>query len=188
MTRFYEQIGKVISFSDEAKCLFNEMVSSRELKKGELLLPIGGLCNHLYFVEKGLIRTFYLKEGKDVTEWIALDGTFCFSIISFFEKSPSRLGIECLEDSLIVQISRDKLMEYSETNLEIARLLRRFTTGSLILSQLRMESIQFETAKQRYKRLLKEHPELIRRVPLMYIASFLGISFETLSRIRASID
>jgi hypothetical protein len=69
---------------------------------------------------------------------------------------------------------------------EVERLLRKMVTGSLILSQVRMDSIQFETAHQRYERLLTTYPEIIKRVPLTYIASFLGVTLETLSRIRSS--
>ncbi len=68
---------------------------------------------------------------------------------------------------------------------DVERLLRKLVTGSLILSQVRMDSIQFETAHQRYDRLLKTSPEIIQRVPVSYIASFLGVTPETLSRIRA---
>jgi hypothetical protein len=77
-------------------------------------------------------------------------------------------------------------MALADKHHEIERLLRKMVTGSLILSQIRMESIQFETAHQRYERLVKESPDIIKRVPLSFIASFLGVTLETLSRIRSS--
>jgi CRP-like cAMP-binding protein len=185
MQKFWATVGRLEKLSDEGKHLLQDISTTKELKKGDLVLAEGEISRHLYFVEKGLLRIYYMKDGKDVTEWLALDHTFCLSIISFFEQTPSRLIIECIENSEIIFTSRDGLMNLSNTNLEIARIFRQLITGSLIFSQVRMESIQFETASQRYQRLLQQNPEILRRVPLMYIASFLGISFETLSRIRA---
>ena len=185
MQKFWDKVNTVLLLSPEGKALLRDITSVKSLAKGELLLAEGSVCNHLYFIEKGLVRIFYIKNEKEITEWIGLDNNFCFSILSFFEKSPSRLIIECIENSEIVYISRDGLLRLSETNLEIAGFFRLLITGSLILSQIRMESIQFETAQQRYKKLLEQNPEILRRVPLMYISSFLGVSFETLSRIRA---
>jgi hypothetical protein len=76
-------------------------------------------------------------------------------------------------------------MKLADKHHDVERLLRKMVTGSLILSQVRMDSIQFESAQQRYERLLKTTPQIVQRVPLTYIASFLGITLETLSRIRA---
>lgn len=187
MEKFWDQVASLISLTPEGKNLLSDATSIQSLKKGELVLPQDSVCRHMYFIEKGLLRIYYIKDGKEITEWLALDGNFCFSIISFFQQTPSRLIIECIEDSEIIYISRDGLLQLSDRNLEMARFFRILITKSLIFSQIRMESIQFETASKRYQILLRQQPEIIRRVPLMYIASFLGITFETLSRIRAQI-
>lgn len=188
MEKFWKKVKSMVPLTPEAKSLLHEITSVRTLAKGDTVLAEGTVSRHLYFVENGLLRIYYEKDGKEITEWLALDDSFCFSITSFFQQVPSRLIIECIENSEVVYISRDELLRLSDTNLEIARLFRLLITGSLIFSQIRMESIQFETAAKRYQRLLQQNPEILRRVPLMYIASFLGITVETLSRIRTQIN
>lgn len=150
-----------------------------------LLLREQTVSDYIYFVEQGAVRIFYFKHGKDITEWIALDEQFFLSINSFFQRQPSRLIIQTLEPSLVWGIHHNTLMQLADQYHAIEKLLRKMVTGSLILSQQRMESIQFETAQERYARLLAYTPDIINRVPGIYIASFLGITKETLSRIRS---
>ena len=112
-------------------------------------------------------------------------GQFFLSITSFFQRTLSHLIIQTIEPSLVYGIHHDDLMRLADEFHDIERLLRRLVTLSLILSQERMDSIQFESAQQRYEKLLKMTPQIVQRVPLTYIASFLGITLETLSRIRS---
>lgn len=150
-----------------------------------LLLREQTVSDYIYFVEQGAVRIFYFKHGKDITEWLTLDEHFFLSINSFFLRQPSRLLIQTLEPSLIWGIHHHTLMQLADEYHDIERMLRKMVTSSLILSQQRMESIQFETAQERYARLLEHSPDIINRVPGIYIASFLGITKETLSRIRS---
>jgi CRP-like cAMP-binding protein len=152
--------------------------------KGTHLLNEGKVSDYLYFVHKGAVRIYYLKDEKEITEWLTLDNNFFFSIQSFFNRTPSRLSIHVLEESTIYQIHHDDLMRLCDQFHEIEKLFRRMVTASLVISQIRMESIQFETAHQRYQRLLEQSPDILKRIPLNYIASFLGITQETLSRVR----
>lgn len=131
------------------------------------------------------MRIFYRKQHKEITEWLAMDEQFCLSITSFFQRQPSRLMIQAMEPGLVWGIHYRHLMQLADEYHEVERLLRKLVTASLIISQVRMESIQFETAQQRYQRLLQATPDIINRVPVSYIASFLGVSRETLSRIRS---
>lgn len=149
------------------------------------LLREGSVSDYLYFVEQGAVRIFYHKHGKDITEWLALDEQFFFSITSFFNRQPSKLIIHTLEPSFVWGLHHHQLMQLADEYHEIEKWLRKAVTGSLILSQQRMESIQFESAQERYQKLLQQFPDIITRVPGIYIASFLGITKETLSRIRS---
>ena len=144
------------------------------------------VSDYLYYIKKGILRNYYFKNGKDVTEWIAMDGTFCFSIVSFFQRIPSKLMIHAIEPAEVYVLHYDDLMRLCDEDHEIERWFRKIITGSLILSQYRMDSIQFEAAQQRYDKLMEKRSHIIQRVPLAYIASFLGITQETLSRIRAN--
>lgn len=156
------------------------------LAKDQFLVREHTVSDYLYFIEKGVARIFYHKNGKEVTEWLAMDNQFFLSITSFFRRTPSHLIIQVIEPSVVYGIHHNDFMALAEKHHDIERLLRKMVTASLILSQIRMDSIQFETAQQRYDRLLQTSPQIIQRVPLSYIASFLGITLETLSRIRSA--
>lgn len=157
-----------------------------DLEKDHVLLREKMVSDYIYFIDKGIARIFYHKNDKEITEWIAMDQQFFLSITSFFQRSPSHLSIHTLEHARVYGIHHTDFMSLADRYHEVERLLRKMVTSSLILSQIRMDSIQFETAHQRYERLLKTYPEIVQRVPLMYIASFLGVTLETLSRIRSS--
>lgn len=165
---------------------FMEAWKEWAVAKDHQLLRENTISDYVYFIEKGVARIYYHKNDKEVTEWIAMDNQFFLSIRSFFERKPSHLIIQTLEPSFIYGIHHNDMMALAEKYHDVERLLRKMVTRSLILSQERMEAIQFETAYQRYERLLTDTPDIIKRVPLSYIASFLGVTLETLSRIRSS--
>lgn len=144
------------------------------------------ICDYIFFINKGIARIYYYKNEKEVTEWIAMDEQFFLSIISFFERKPSNLIIQTIEPAEVYGIHHKELFRLASRYHEVETLFRKMMTWSLILSQHRMDSIQFETAQQRYNRLIQSSPGITNRVPLSYIASFLGITLETLSRIRSA--
>ncbi len=187
MDDLYKAVQKIAYLSDESWRELQQICIMKSYKKNEFVLKEGSICDGIYFVTKGLLRIFYHKLDKEISEWFAFDNTFCLSIISYFNKTPSQLIIQCIEDSEVISISRDGLKELRNRNFEIANFAFEIVSGSLILSQIRMAGIQFETALKRYEDLLKLHSTMIQRIPLHYIASYLGVSAETLSRIRAQI-
>lgn len=187
MVQLEEKLREFSPISPAVMQTFLSKWEERRVPKDQFLLHKDEVNNHLFFVQKGIARIFYHKGKKEITEWIAMDETFFFSIISFFERTPSRLMIQTIEPSFVYGIHHDALMELCDKHHEIERLFRKMLTHSLILSQVRVDSLQFETAKQRYKKLLEMNPSIIQRVALSHIASYLGITQETLSRIRAVI-
>ena len=184
---YFDILDGFYPLSPETKADLARHISTRQVRKGEMILEFGSVCDHIYFVNRGVIRIFYYKEGKEITEWLADEKQFFFSIVSYFEDRPSRLIIEAIEDCEIIQLPKEGLESLKRSNLEVANLIIGFYSTSLILSQKRMESLQFESASKRYQNLLREHPNLVGKVPLQHVASFLGITQETLSRIRASL-
>ena len=158
------------------------------LAKDSVVLREKQISDFFYFVESGVARIYYKKYNKEITEWIAMDHQFMVSIISFFQRQPSRLIIHTLEPTLLWGIHYNHLMQLCAKHHAIETLLRKMLTTSLVLSQQRMDAIQFESAQQRYSQLLHHSPEMLQRVPLSFIASFLGITLETLSRIRGGKD
>lgn len=178
-------LARISALSPDTEAAFLSAWKSWTLPKDHPVLREHSVSDYIYFIEKGAARIFYTKNGKTITEWLALDQQFFLSITSFFQRSPSHLGIHTLEPAELRGIHYQDFMSLADRYHEVERLLRKMITDSLILSQVRMDAIQFETAQQRYDRLMATQPEIIQRVPLTYIASFLGMTLETLSRIRS---
>lgn len=185
MENFIKRIDRISQLSAESKNNFLGAWEEWSVPKDHFLVRENAIAHHLFYIKKGVARIYYFKNGKEITEWIALDNQFFFSIISFFEQKPSKLIIQTIEPAKVMGIHHDKLMALCDQHHDIERWFRKAIAGSLILSQYRMDSIQFETAQQRYEKLLANYPSIVQRVPLSYIASFLGITQETLSRIRS---
>jgi CRP-like cAMP-binding protein len=165
--------------------VFMEAWKHWSVPKDHFLLREHAVADHIFFIQEGVARIYYYKAGKEITEWIAMDNQFFLSITSFFQRTPSHLIIQTIEPSEVYGIHNHDFMRLADEHHDIERLLRKMVTFSLILSQQRMDAIQFETAQQRYEKLMQSNAGIIQRVPLSYIASFLGVTPETLSRIRA---
>ena len=171
---------------DELDILESVLVPMK-FAKGEIILGEGEVCRHIYYIEKGLVRQFYFKKGKDVTEHMAPEGEIIMCIESLFKEEPTHLQVEALEPVLIYALPKSKLEEVALHNVNIQILYRKILEESLINSQIHADFVRFVTAQDRYKRLCKLSPQLALRAPLVYIASYLQMTPETLSRVRANI-
>lgn len=154
--------------------------------KGDVIMPEGHVCQYMYFVSRGMVRQYYYKNSKDVTEHFSYEGRIVICIESFLKQEPSRLIVEALEPSVLFGIPYDKLQQRSEENREIELLFRKILEHALISSQIYADSQRFENATERYQRLLSSKPEILLRAPMVYIASYLQMSPETLSRVRSA--
>lgn len=157
-----------------------------KVTKGEKLLQEGDICKSMYYVDKGMVRQFYYKGGRDVTEHFSYEGRIVICIESFLKQNPSRLMVEALENSILYGIPHDALLSLVETDKEMAQLYMRILEHALISSQEHADSQRFENATERYVRLLKSKPEIILRAPMVHVASFLQMTPETLSRVRSA--
>ncbi len=154
--------------------------------KGDIILKEGETCKYIYFITKGLVRQFYFKNGREVTEYLTYENNIVMCIESLFKQQPTRLQIEALEATTFYGLPREELEQASVKNVNIEILYRKILEESLIISQIHADLVRFETAQERYRRLMQLQPELFLRAPLVYIASYLQMTPETLSRVRAS--
>ena len=175
----------LVPFSpDELKDILSHF-EKEYVKKHQVLIKEGQVCNKLYFVEQGIGRSYYLKQdGKEVTQWFFGVGDFMSSADSFFQESPSFYYLEILEDSILHSISKEKMDLLLAKYHKMEKLVRLLTIELLTKVVHKLNGIQFQTAKERYNYILAEFPDISHRVPLGHIASYLGITQETLSRIR----
>ena len=172
--------------STEAKDAIKAICSVVNLKKNEELQPIGHTCRTIYFVKKGIARIYYYKDGIDITESFSFENSIVARVESLFTEKPSRKAIQIVEDAEIIAINAPQLFKLYDTYPQIERLFCKIFEKGYVETVNRIESLQFHTAEERYLALLQESPDVLRRIPLKYIASYLGITQVTLSRIRAT--
>lgn len=154
------------------------------LGKNEYLLTEGKSCRHLYFLQTGALRGYYNLDGKEITHWFAFENDFVTSFHSFITGEPAVENIQLLEGSVLWSISKDTLTGLFDQHHEIERLVRIVYEKYYIRLEERFVNAQFKSASERYESLLLHTPHIPERVALGHIASYLGISQETLSRIR----
>lgn len=160
---------------------------SREVVIGrnEILQPIGHTCRTIYYVLSGTLRIFYLQGDRDITESFEFENAVVARAESLFTGLPSRKGIQALENSRLVAIDSDRLFQLFNEHHGLERLFRKITEQAYVKTVNRLESLQFQGAEERYRQLLQEQPEILKRAPLKHVASYLGITQVSLSRIRA---
>lgn len=174
------------TLSSDAKNDVKKVGQIRNVNKGDILVKEGDYSYELYFVAKGGARAYYLKDGKTITDWFAFENNFISSIVSFFLGVPSQHYIEVLEDSTLMALQLKDIEVLCDTYHDFERLARMSTTKTMLQLQQRIVSLQFKSSKERYDSLLEKYPQIELRAPLGDIASYLGITQETLSRIRNS--
>ena len=184
MKQLFEFFQRFSPLSDEAKSAIEAISNVVYLQKKQDLQPIGHRCQTIYFINKGMARIYYYKNGIDITDSFVLENNVIVRVESLFTGKPSRKGIQVLEDSEIVAIDSNKLFKLYDSYPEIERLFRKIFEASHVETVNRIEGIQFHSAEERYKALLEDTPDIIQRVSLKYIASYLGITQVSLSRIR----
>ena len=171
--------------SKVAEMALLEISNEVHFKKGADVQLIGHTCKTIYFVKEGCVRIYYFKEDIDITESFEFENAFVARAESLFAVKPSLKAIQAIEDSSLIAIDSNKLFQLFDKHHDLERLFRKIIEASYVNTVNRIESLQFHAADERYHDLLKEHKDVLKRVPLKYIASYLGITPVSLSRIRS---
>lgn len=156
------------------------------LPKGSLILEADKVESYLYFIKKGLARAFAHREDNEVTFWFGKEGDVLISISSLMKNEKGYENIELLEDSELYRLDTNKLRKLFDEDIHIVNWGRRLAERALITTENRLIDLQILSATSRYQKLINEAPDFLQRVQLGYIASYLGITQVSLSRIRAN--
>jgi CRP-like cAMP-binding protein len=160
-------------------------VSIKEFKKNEFILKEGKVSNHTSWIIKGLVRSYYMKDGEDVTTKFLWDGAAITSVYSYYSRKPGNEIIVALEDTTLASMHYDHMQLLYKTYPAFNVIGRVITEQYLYMLEIEVYNLRKQKAEDRYQFILKHFPQLLQRVPLKYLATYLGINMETLSRIRA---
>ena len=181
-----ELARKYSTMTHEELDTLESILVPRKYAKGEIILAEGEVCKEIGYIEKGLIRQFYYKNDKELTEHIGSDGEIFMCIESLFREEKTHLQVEALEPTTVYALPKLRLEQVALHNVNILILYRKILEESFIISQIHADLVRFESAQNRYLRLCKTNPQVVLRAPLVYVASYLQMTPETLSRVRAS--
>ena len=182
LIKYLNSIQKV---SEHEEILLSELCTLQKIRNNEELQPIGHTCKTIYFVTKGMLRICYLKNGVDITESFEPENSIVARAESLFEGKPSKKAICAVEDTEVIAINTVKLFSLFDEHHSLERLFRKVFEQQHVRMIHRLESMQFNSPEERYQQLLEEQTNILLRAPLKHIATYLGITQVSLSRIRA---
>jgi len=184
----YKKINEKITLTEEEFNLCKTLFSPKKLRKKQYILQEGDICKYNTFVTKGLLRSYTIDDkGNEHILQFALEGWWTADLYSFFTEEPSLFNIEALEDSELLLITHASWESLLQQLPAFERYFRILIQNNLIATQRRLMESLSETAERKYLKFMKTYPESVRRVPQHMIASYLGITRETLSRLRRDI-
>lgn len=176
----------IYPISATARMALEHIIKDRSYSKNEIAQEIGSRCKTVYFVKSGAARIYYYKDGTDITEHFAFENDIIVRAESLFTGKPTSKGIQAIDQTTLIAIDSESLFDLYDAHHDIERLFRLIFEREYVQTVRRIESLQFKTAKERYLELL-ETTDFIQRIPLKYVASYLGVTQVSLSRIRSEI-
>lgn len=182
--QLFEIIDHIYPISDDGKALLQKNMEEVSHPKGTLLMKPGRVEHYLYFIKKGMVRAFAPLENEEVTFWFGEEGSPVLSMNSYVNGQKGYEYIELLEDSELYRISLFKLQLLYQVEISLANFGRKLAELELLKLEQRMVVTELLSAKQRYEYFMSNHSSWLLRVPLKYIASYLGMTQVSLSRVR----
>jgi len=183
---FLEHFSKNLQLSDQTQAEIGSYLSILNLNKKHILIQENQRHDFAYFLIKGAVRSFYLKDGIEVNTWFALENDMVGSLQNFND-NPSRETIELVENSTLIAINIKKIKPLMLSNIQIANFINAIIEDYALFLEDKIYFSQMMNSIDKYLTLVDKQPQLLQRIPLTYIASFIGITRETLSRLRAKM-
>lgn len=177
-------IDQIHPLPESARIALKEYISEVAYPKSHILLKADKIEKYVYFIKKGIVRAFAPQEKQDITFWFGEEGATILSMKSYVENKKGYENIELIEDCILYQLKIEYLHKLYNQDIHIANWGRKLAEEELLKIESRWISTELLSATQRYEDLMANYPSLILRVPLKHIASYLGITPVSLSRIR----
>lgn len=188
-TKFIDTMLSIVPIPKEDAVYISDQFKPFDVKKGDLLLQIGQISDEYLFIEEGLLRAYLIDlEGNEVTTDFYTEQNFAFEVTSFFNRTPSETNIEAITDCKGYKINFQQLNQAFHHKPSFRELGRAILVKAFIASKKRNYAMINQTAEQRYQHLISKTPQILKQAPLKQIASYLGVTDSTLSRIRAKLQ
>jgi CRP-like cAMP-binding protein len=183
LKKFIEQYGNL---PKEGMDELIDKFKSGKIKKGELLLMQGQVCNKIFFVKKGCLRLYYIANEVEITVWFSFENNSAIELSSFLSGAPSDYFIEAIENSEILYLNKSELTRLYKKHPEMQKIMRAFWEDVILNLLKRFTALQKDSAAKRYLDLMSL-PVYLQRIPQKYLASYIGVTPTSLSRIRRNI-
>ncbi|SEO06078.1 cAMP-binding domain of CRP or a regulatory subunit of cAMP-dependent protein kinases [Mucilaginibacter gossypiicola] len=186
--QLFHNLNKYARITTDDFAVIESKLSKKFVKKRKALLMEGDVSRYVYFVEKGALRSYTVdKEGTEHVVQLVVEEHWIGDLCSFVSQSAGNINIEAIEDSEVLLLAHHDLEMLYEQIPQLERFFRQLFQRAYVSLQQWHNAAQSEHAEERYQQLIKEHPHIAARIPLIYIASYLGITPESLSRIRKQL-
>ena len=182
-----EIINQRYAMPDASLDRLQQCLTEVSYPKGFRVLECGKVEKDIFFIKQGIVRAYTSVDGKEITFWVGKEGATLVSMKGYVNDEPGYETMELMEDSVLYVLKRKKLKELFSEDLHIANWGRRYAEMELLATEERLISMLSAIASERYKELLAKEPDLLQRLPLGSIATYLGVTQASLSRIRAKI-
>jgi len=185
--RLREVFSQINPLSEEEWGQFEPMLETETVRKNDFLIREGQVAKHIYFICEGMVRVYLKGAPKEISLDFAFEHTFVSSYASFLQQIPSAVSIEAFMETRVIRFSRDHLYQRYEASHMAERMGRLIAEFQYLRKNSREIALLKYPATQRYLQLLKQQPRLVQEIPVKYLASYLGVEPESLSRIRKSL-
>jgi CRP/FNR family transcriptional regulator, anaerobic regulatory protein len=185
MIMLFRYLRSIHPLSESLRDHLEDIVKEKRVARKDYLLRAGQTCGNIYFIEKGLLRSYYVKGPKEISSWFMKEGDICIAVESFLAQKHSHESIQALEDCIVYYISYEELQQIYRDYQEFNSIGRTLIERCYLLSVQRVTAMWMQKAHDRYGWLTKHFPDLSQRVPAKYLASFLGITEGMLSNIKS---
>lgn len=186
--QLYSTVSNMMPLSEKQWQVFSEAFLYREVPKRHLLTAVGSIAREAYFINKGAGRLYFIKDGEEISANFMFEGNFITSMESFLLQAPSRQAVEALEDSELLVLSKERLDTLVVQQPVFNLFSKAIAEMAVIMLQRRASSFILDSPEERYNNMLNQRPEILNRVPQHMIASYLGVTPVSLSRIRKRVS